>query len=164
MGRRNPLMKKMNRRLFQLASIARREACFSAETQLLAVAITATEMQFRPLLCRFSEYIYALSLIAFGRDAGSVSVGVSQISIRHFVALEGINQLQSLLWAMSAQKSLTTCCKMIEGLNVRGVDDLRAKYNGNSTVFYRIVLRKNIDLLKNTGGRHLSPNKLQFGS
>jgi hypothetical protein len=159
--RLDPLLMTKNRRLYQLASLARRDTRFSPKTQMLAAAITATEMQFRPFSHRLVEYTYVLSLILLGRDAGAVSIGVSQISIRHFMALEGTNQFQSLLWAMSARKNLTTCSKIIEVMDVKNLNDVCAAYNGASTVFYRRALQRNFDLLRNIGKRHLSPKDLQ---
>lgn len=148
MERLVPWLTMKNRRLHQLAALARRDTGFSTKTQMFAVAITATEMQFRPFWYRFVEYTYVLFLIIFRRDAGSISVGVSQISIRHFVSLEGTNQLQSLLFALSARKSLATCCKIIEAMDAENLDDVRLAYNGKSTVYYRKALQRNFDLLR----------------
>lgn len=144
----NPLLTMKNRRLYQLAALARLEAGFSAKTQMLAVAVTATEMQFRPFWHRLVEYSYVLLLIVLRRDAGSISVGVSQISLRHFTSCEGTNQFQSLLCSMSAQKNVSTCCKIIEEMNAKHLNDVRTAYNGDSTIFYRKALRKNYDLLQ----------------
>ena len=137
------LLTMKNRRLFQLASIARHETEFSTQTQAFAVAVTATEMQFRPFWYRMAEYTYAMALILLGRDAGSISVGVSQISIRHFSSFEDTNQFKSLLRAMSARKSLVTCCKMIETMDAENLEEVQTAYNGGSTVFYRRALQRN---------------------
>lgn len=146
-----------NRRLCQLAACARRDARFSAKTQMFAVAVTATEMQFRPFWHRLVEYTYVLSLILLGRDAGAISVGVSQISIRHFGSLEGTNQFQSLLWAVSARKNLVTCCKIIEAMDADSLNDVRVAYNGESTLYYRKALQRNFDLLREMDARRASP-------
>lgn len=150
-----------DRRLYQLAALARRDAGFSTKTQMFAVAVTATEMQFRPFWHRLVEYLYALSLILLGKDAGPISVGVSQISIRHFVSLEGANQFQSLLRAMSARKSLVTCCKIIEAMDAENLNDVRVAYNGESTLYYRKALQRNFDLLRKMDERRASPKDLQ---
>ena len=161
MERLAPLLTMKNRRLYQLAALARRDARFSAGTQMFAVAVTATEMQFRPFWHRLVEYTYVLSLILLGKDAGPISVGVSQISIRHFVSLEGANQFQSLLWAMSARKSLVTCCKIIEAMDAENLNDVRVAYNGESTLYYRKALQQNFDLLQELNARRASPKDLQ---
>lgn len=137
-----------NRRLYQLAALARRETQFSVNTQMFAAAVTATEMQFRPFGYRMIEYSYVLLLVLLRRDAGSISVGVSQISIRHFASFEGDSQFKSLLRAMSARKNLATCCKIIEAMDANHLNDVRAAYNGDSTVFYRKALQRNYDLLQ----------------
>lgn len=136
-----------NRRLCQLAALAKEEKQFSANTQMMAAAITATEMQFRPLLHRLVEYTYVSLLLFLGRDASAVSVGISQISIRHYVSLEGTTQFQSLLLSMSAKKSLATCCKIIEAENSNSLDHVCRAYNGNSTRYYRRALEKKYTLL-----------------
>lgn len=157
MERLAPWLTMKNRRLFQLAALARRDARFSAKTQMFAVAVTATEMQFRPFWHRLVEYTYVLSLILLGKDAGPISIGVSQISIRHFVLLEGTNQLQSLLWAISARKNLVTCCKIIEAMDAENLNDVRVAYNGDSTLYYRKALQRNFDLLREMDTRRASP-------
>jgi hypothetical protein len=95
-----------------------------------------------------------------GRDAGSISVGVSQISIRHFSSLEGTSQFQSLLRAMSAQKSLATCCKIIEKMNAEHLDDVRIAYNGESTFYYKNALQRNFDLLREIDARRANTRNL----
>lgn len=127
---------------------------------MLAAAVTATEMQFRPFWHRLVEYTYVLFLIILGRDAGPVSVGVSQISIRHFVSLEGISQFQSLLRAMSVQRNLATCCKMIEAMDAEHLNDVRVAYNGDSTIYYRKALQRNYDVLQEIDARRASPTDL----
>lgn len=127
---------------------------------MFAAAVTATEMQFRPFWHRVVEYTYVLSLILLGRDAGTISVGVSQISIRHFVSLEGINQFQSLFRAMSARKNLATCCKMIEEMDAEHLNDVRVAFNGNSTIYYRKALQRNYDLLREIDARRANPKDL----
>lgn len=140
-----------NRRLYQLASLARAENQFSARTQMMAVAITATEMQFRPLLHRLVEYCYVSFLLILGRDAGAVTVGISQISIRHYVSLEKITQFQSLILSMSAGENLIVCCKLVQAANSEVLDDVAKAYNGNSTQFYRAALRRNYAILCEIG-------------
>jgi hypothetical protein len=149
-----------NRRLYQLAALARRDTRFSAKTQMFAAAVTATEMQFRPFWHRLVEYAYVLSLILMGKDAGPVSVGVSQISIRHFASLEGTNQFQSLFRAMAARKNLATCCKMIEAMDAKHLNDVRVAYNGYSTIYYRKALQRNYDLLRKIDARRANPKEL----
>ena len=156
----DPSLTMKNRRLYQLAALARRDIRFSAKTQMFAAAVTATEMQFRPFWHRVVEYTYVLSLILLGRDAGTISVGVSQISIRHFASLEGANQFQSLLRAMSARKSLATCCKMIEAMDAEHLNDVRVAFNGNSTIYYRKALQRNYDLLREIDARRANPKDL----
>lgn len=136
-----------NKRLYQLAYLAKSTKGFSAETQMFAAAITATEMEFRPLWHRLAEYAYATFLILFGRDAGSITVGVSQISLRHISKLERTNQFQSLCRAMSARKNLEICCKMIDEMDVNHLDDLQLAYNGTGTIFYRKALVRNYNRL-----------------
>lgn len=160
MERLAPGLTMKNRRLYQLEALARRDARFSARTKMFAVAVTATEMQFRPFWHRLVEYTYALSLILLGRDAGPISVGVSQISIRHFMSLEGTNQFQSLLWAMSVRKNLATCCKIIESMDAENLNDVRVAYNGESTLYYRKALQRNFDLLREMDARRASPRYL----
>ena len=151
-----PFLTMKNRRLFELSRIARRDTRFSTETQMLAAAVTATEMQFRPFPHRLVEYTYALLLLLLARNVGSISIGVSQISVRHFTAIEGISQLQSLFWATSARNSLATCCKLIEAMGAEDIDDVRKAYNGNSTVHYRKALQKNYGLLQKLDGYNKS--------
>lgn len=137
-----------NRRLYQLAALARFETGFSAKTQMFAAAVTATEMQFRPFWHRLIEYCYVMVLTILKRDAGSISVGVSQISVRHFASFEGTSQFQSLLRSMSAQKSISTCCKIIDAMDANHLNDVRAAYNGNSSIYYRRALKRNYELLQ----------------
>lgn len=149
-----------SRRLCQLASLARRQNKFSEKTQTFAAAITATEMQFRPFWQRSVEYIYVLLLILLGRDAGSISIGVSQISIRHIVSIEGTNQLEALLWALSARNSIGTCCKIIEAINTEDLDQVRVAYNGVGTTYYRKVLQRNYGLLQKLEKSRLNKKNL----
>jgi len=145
-----------NRRLYQLAALARRDTRFSSATQMFAVSVTATEMRFRPFWHRLVEYMYVLTLILLGKDAGPISVGVSQISIRHIVSLENTNQLQSLLYAMSARKNLAICCKIIEAMDAKSLNDVRVSYNGESTLYYKNTLKQNFDLLQEMDARRVS--------
>jgi hypothetical protein len=146
-----------NRRLKQLATLAKEDRRFSAETQLMAVAVTATEMQFRSWLHRVFEYIYVLLLVVLRRNAGTVSVGISQISIRHYVSLEGKSQFQSLLLSMSASNNLATCYQIIETEDIKSLYHLCRAYNGKSTRFYRITLERNHALLCQLEARRRYP-------
>lgn len=137
----------IEKRTYQIATIAKSEKDFSLDTQLMAAAITITEMQFRSLLHRLAEYTYVFILILLGRDASSVSVGISQISIRHYVSLEGTTQFQSLISSMSAKKSLAACCKLIDPISQNSLDEVISLYNGNCTSYYRAELQRNLRLL-----------------
>jgi hypothetical protein len=134
---------KINRRLVQLIAITSRIKGFPDEIKTRAVAITATEMQFRPFLYRLTEYIYACLLFIFRKDLANISLGISQISIRHYQTMEGVSQSQALLRSMSARENLRMCCRLIEKLNCKNLEELRQAYNGKSTAFYRYSLQKN---------------------
>lgn len=136
-----------NKRLYQIATVARSDKRFASEIQLTAAAITATEMQFRSLVHRLVEYVYVAILIFFGRDASAISVGISQISIRHYISLEGTTQFQSLLLSMSAKENLATCCKLINTMNQNSLKQICLLYNGNSTNYYWMELQKNYEIL-----------------
>lgn len=138
-----------SRRLCQLAVLVKEEEQFSAQTQMMAAAITATEMNFRPLFYRLIEYTYVSLLILWRLDASSVSVGISQISIRHYVSLEGVTQFQSLRYSISAKKNLATCCKIIEAADGNSLGQICNSYNGAGTRFYRMELEKNYKFLCN---------------
>lgn len=132
-------------RIQQLDSLVRFQSDIPNDVRLFAVAVTATEMHFRSLPHRIAEYVYVLLLLFFGRDAGAVSVGVSQISLRHFVALEKTNQLRALLMSVSARDSLRVCCNLIKALDTKSLEEVARAYNGKSTWFYRKELQGNFE-------------------
>ena len=136
-----------NERLLQLAKLANKHDQFSNEIRTAAVAVTATEMQFRPFPHRCVEYAYVLCMLLFKQDVSFVSVGISQISIRHYRSQFGFSQFQALFHSMSAQKNLLLCCKLLESSNMNTLDKMREVYNGKSTFFYKRALRKNHELL-----------------
>ena len=144
---------KKNRRLQQLYAIARNMNEFPTEIRLRAVGITATEMQFRPLLHRIAEYIYVWILLILRQNVDSISIGISQISIRHYVTLEGITQYQAFISSMSAKENLKICCTLIQNANCETLEELCHVYNGNSTWFYRDALKRNYAVVRQMESR-----------
>lgn len=137
-----------NKQLHRLIAIAKKHRQFTSQTQVIAAAITATEMYFRPLPHRLIEYLYVALLLLSGRDATAVSVGISQISIRHYVSLEGKTQFEALRSSVSARANLAICCKIIETNKCESLEDVSKLYNGSSNQYYRLKLKQNYDALQ----------------
>lgn len=115
---------------------------------MMAIAAIATEMRFRTIFHRIVEYIYVILLLLLGKDAGHISVGIGQISIRHYQNIFGISQISSLILSLSARGNLVACCEFIERLGPKNLEELAFLYNGKSTVFYRRALRENFYSVK----------------
>ena len=135
-------MKKMvaHNRILQILRLALELDDFSIETRVLAASITLAEMRFRPLTYRIFEYFYVVILLSLGRDVGRVSVGISQISIRHIERYEEVNQFNALRLALSARNNLRVCCLILEEKSVKSIKDVARLYNGRSTLFYKRTL------------------------
>lgn len=116
---------------------------FPTEIRLRAVAITATEMQFRSLFHRVVEYIYVGILLLLMKNVDSISIGISQISIRHYVTLKGVTQYEALISSMSAKDNMDLCCTLVHDAKCENLEELICVYNGNSTWFYRKALMAN---------------------
>lgn len=136
-----------NRRLYQLFAIAKNNKQSSSTTQKMAAAVTATEMYFRPLPYRIIEYIYVALLIILGRDASSISLGISQISIRHYVSLESVNQFQAFRFSMSARENIATCCKLLDSNKWGSPEEVCKFYNGKSSPYYSMKLKQHYELI-----------------
>ncbi|WP_123642826.1 hypothetical protein [Histidinibacterium lentulum] len=126
---------------------------FSVQTRILAASITLTEMKFRPWSHRLVEYLYVLGLIALRRDVSTITVGVSQISIRHYKNYQGAGQFEALRQSMSAINNLRLCCAIIEDQSIKTPRDAARKYNGASSVFYRNSLSLNFSNLRELSKR-----------
>lgn len=110
---------------------------FSEEVRIFAAATTLTEMSFRPWLWRAFEYIYALTIHAIGRDIGGITLGVSQISLRHFRDLRNLSDRQSIFASMSVRQNLSLCCELVEEVYPLETETVAEHYNGNATSFYK---------------------------
>lgn len=132
-------------RVQQLVFAAKQLDEFDLETQMLAVAFTLTEMEFRTFYHRLIEYIYVFLLLSMGKDASKVSVGVSQVSIRHYMSQEGIGQFSSLVRSFSLRSNLRACCLIISRESDRSLDNLCRVYNGSGTGYYRRLVAKSFE-------------------
>lgn len=109
---------------------------FSPEVRLHAAVITLTEMRFRALTHRILEYCLVLFLLLRGRDPGAVSIGISQLSVRHLKRILGVGNLSALRASMSAERNLYCCCVLASELQSSGLPDLLRGYNGRTSIFY----------------------------
>lgn len=134
--------------VINIIKIASKKNLYPKDVIVMAAAVTATEMEFRTAMHRFFEYIYAAALVFLNKDASAISIGVSQISIRHYIYFEGGTQFNAIISLMSVNKSIETCCKIIEKSKCKNIEDLSRKYNGNSTIFYLIMLSKNYTIAR----------------
>lgn len=121
---------------------------------MYALAITATEMRFRPFAYRVAEYLYVLILLLLAKDASKVSVGISQVSIRHYMELRGVSQFGSLRLALSGRNNLKICCEIIDNKSITSLSDLSVSYNGHSTRFYRKLLERNHSIFNSDKARN----------
>lgn len=133
----------MNRRLFQIYCVAIEQLEFTERVRLMAAAITATEMQMRNFTQRTAEYILVFIMLGLGRNTRNVSVGISQISLRHYETLAGAQGFKALLLSLSPRENLKLCCTIIASNNCVSLDDLVATYNGSGTNYYRATLERN---------------------
>lgn len=116
---------------------------FCQKTKLLAVAVTATEMHFRPLTFRCIEYLVVILRLCVGRDVGSFSVGISQVSLRHYMVTYRIGPFAAIRLAMSAEENLKICCALLDSWRCETIEAACDGYNGNSTIFYKRLLSRN---------------------
>lgn len=140
-------------KLLRLWALSTALVNYPVEIRLLAVAVTAAEMKFRPFPLRLVEYIVVFIAMCFGKSVGKFSIGISQISIRHRVLDFEESEFQSILSLMSARKSLETCCSIIAKHPCTSLQLVAESYNGRCSVFYSVELKKNytrlIALLEN---------------
>lgn len=134
----------MRRRDIEVAKLAMSLREHEINVRKAAAAVTLTEMYFRPLPARALEYLYVFVLLLFHRDYLHVSVGISQVSLRHIYRSQGKTGLALLSLAMNPRKILNECCLVIGTFDQLSVPSMAKEYNGNSTYFYRRLLEKNL--------------------
>ncbi|MFD2738956.1 hypothetical protein ACFSUD_05210 [Sulfitobacter aestuarii] len=149
------------RRIQQLYHLVEKQTRFPHEVRMMAAAVTATEMSFRSLPHRLAEYLYATVLILLGRDAGHVSIGISQVSIRHYATLENASQLMALKLSLSAEHNLRICCKFVQQVEGRSLISVARAYNGRSTFFYKKALAENYSALQQLEAISIATSKCQ---
>jgi len=133
----------MSEKLLRIYGVAITHTRFTERERLMAAAVTATEMQMRGFMQRMAEYILVCAILLLGKDAQWVSVGISQISLRHYYALADAKGFKALFMSLSPSENLRMCCILINSTNAVNLDDLANAYNGKSTVFYRSCLKQN---------------------
>lgn len=159
MGRLGQLIERgavMDRRLFRIYCVAIEQIEFTERVRLMAAAVTATEMQMRNFAQRIAEYLLVLIILWLGRNPGSVSVGISQISLRHYETLTGTRGLRALILSASPRQNLKLCCAFIARNNCVSLDEVVESYNGSSTDYYRATLERNFLKLTNLHKRGAS--------
>lgn len=133
----------MRRLTIDVSRLAHSLSEHAERVRIDAAAITLTEMYFRPLPARLVEFVYASLLYLFGRDYLSVSVGISQISLRHITERNGLRGFRLLYHTLNSVRCLDECCFFIANLKAARLVDISHQYNGRSTVFYLALFRKN---------------------
>lgn len=123
--------------------LASQEKFMDESTRNWAVAVTLTELQFRPLWFRLLEYGYALFLLSFGGKAGSVSVGIAQISLRHYSEKLNFGLWYGLVASTSARVNIRLCGLLIAEIDNKDALSVARLYNGNATKQYYADLEKN---------------------
>ena len=127
----------MNRRELQIYSVAMAQYRYPVDIRLAAAAITLAEMRFRMFPHRVLENVLVLALIAACRDPGHISIGISQISLRHFSRILGVSSLAALRGSTSAETNLHTCCALISEYSTSNISEILSNYNGRSSIFYK---------------------------
>lgn len=126
----------MSRLELRILLLALKQPDFSLETKLAAASITLTEIRFRTLLHRLCEYAMVILLIFRKQDPGHLSIGISQISIRHFRQFLATDNLGALKAAMVHQSCLHVCCSLIDDTGARTIGEVAHKYNGRCSPYY----------------------------
>lgn len=135
-------LSKNERRLLDLATSS---TLPSGEIRILAAAITFAEMQFRPLWWRTAEFSLALVRYALGLSIAHLTLGISQISVRHVLN----KHKQSEFWAIkslsSPQFSFELCCELLSENGKQEIGEQIRFYNGNASTFYKRLVHISFD-------------------
>lgn len=135
----------MRRRTVEIARLAYSLDGHEPDVRKAAAAITLTEMYFRPLPIRMAEYVLAGLLCAVGKEYLHLSVGVSQLSLRHIHQRCENSGLGLIFLTSDPARCMNECCHFIRSLEYGNLSDLADCYNGNSTKHYTRLLGINFD-------------------
>ena len=147
----------MHRRTVEITCIALVLGQYDQRTRLAAAAITLTEMYFRPSYWRLGEFFLALWLQLVQRDSKYLSVGVSQISLRHVCLRYSCNEKHALETLMDPRKCIENCCYLLAQENWSSIRELANFYNGNCSAAYLKLLEVNSDRVQQTAEYLLPP-------
>ena len=121
---------------------------YPERVRVAAAAITLTEMYFRPNIIRLAEHMVALVRRALGMSIGHLTLGISQVSIRHVEQSHRHADKSALDQLMQPAFGLRECCRFIASHRWETQDDLLHVYNGVSSKFYARLLAKNHVVVK----------------
>lgn len=105
------------------------------------LAILFTESFFRDSIARSIEYVAWLFLVAVGhRRADSISVGLAQIQVRHWVHFGYGRSWWSLLHFTDPIANYDVCAALVDEVRESGDHRaLLARYTGKTTVYHHKV-------------------------
>lgn len=121
----------------KIVRLALAQKQFPREVRLAAAAITVSEMEFRPFFARVAEYTYAICLLLFKRDVSTLTLGVSQVSLRYFQDEYNLGVFQAVSASMSVQCNIVLCCGLLSKASIKSLDEAIQIYNGQGTWYYR---------------------------
>ena len=118
-------------------AMARSSSSNSKEVRALAAAIICAEMQFRPFVFRIGEYIYALIRLAINKNIDSMTLGVAQVSLRHYRDFLAVDRWRAVLASTDLRTNWQMCCLYLEKYGCYDVETAVNAYNGVATTYYR---------------------------
>jgi hypothetical protein len=82
------------------------------------------------------EYVFVWILYFLGRSIEGYTLGIGQISLRHFKARFAHSDFESILASKSLAKSFDLCCHIVSLASDQSDKEIVATYNGSCTEYY----------------------------
>lgn len=117
-------------------SLAKNDDGSSLELRAATAAIICTEMEFRSLAFRIAEYCVTAFLLLNGRDIGHISLGIAQVSVRHYRDFLGYSNKDAWKASMRFKENWKICALIVASVGSLESADIIKAYNGRSTRYY----------------------------
>lgn len=106
-------------------------------TDVLAIAIIATESSFRPWYQRTLERALVLKRLALGEDFELITIGRAQITVRDWRKSASGNIFRILFLSLNLFHNYQACKAFLHENDIENIEDAVIKFHGRKNFFYR---------------------------
>lgn len=131
----------------QLAHLFHRNTKSGEGISLIAVAIIATEMRFRPCYFRWGEYALLFWMLLAGKRP-QLSVGIAQLSFRHWNFDDPTKVLGVMSTVMNVHKNYRNVEHYLSG--TKSIKAALNLYNTKTSKIYFEEFSRNFEILRNS--------------